>query len=81
MMLVAALAVATILAGALTVVFNPPEATFGWFAYAPLNGETFSGMIILNRTAAAGWAAVAAGAVLLAFCAGWLLGRRHSTRR
>ncbi|MHC5560707.1 hypothetical protein [Kocuria sp. U4B] len=77
----AALAVVTVLAGALTVLLNPAEATFGWFAYTPMNGETFPGMTFLTPQAVMGWVGFAVGAILLAFCVGWLVGRRSTARR
>lgn len=76
-----ALAVITVLGGALTVLLNPSEATFGWFAHTPMNGEPFPGMMLLKPHAVAGWVGVALGAVLLAFCAGWLVGRRRTDHR
>lgn len=72
------LSVLTVLGGALTVLLNPFEATFGWFAYAPMNGETFPGMTFLNPQAVTGWVGVGVGAVLLAFCTGWFVGRRNT---
>lgn len=79
--ILAALATAIALGGALTVLLNPPEATFGWFAYTPMNDETFPGMTFLSPQAVAGWSSIAVGAALLAFCAGWLVGRRSTARR
>lgn len=71
-----------VLSGALLVLLNPAEATFGWFADAPLSGETFPAMALVTPEATAGWAGVVAGLVLWAFCAGWLVGRRrHGPRR
>jgi hypothetical protein len=46
-----------------------------------MNGETFPGMTFLSPQAVTGWAGVAIGAVLLAFCAGWLVGRRSTNHR
>lgn len=76
-----ALAVVMVLGGALTVLLNPSEATLGWFAYTPVNGETFPGMTVLSPQAVTGWVGVAVGAVLLASCVGWLVGRRSTDPR
>lgn len=76
-----ALSVLTVLGGALTVLLNSSEATFGWFAYAPMNGETFPGMTVLSQQAVTGWVGVGIGAVLFAFCAGWFMGRRNTGHR
>ena len=70
------------LGGALLVLLHPPEASFGWFAYAPLTDETFPAGSWVSPEAAAGWTGVAAGLAVLAFCAGWLAGRRrHAPHR
>lgn len=65
------------LGGALLVLLNPAEASFGWFAYAPLGDGTFPDVFWVTPEAAAGWTGVVAGLVVLAFCAGWLVGRRR----
>lgn len=76
-----ALSVLTVLAGTLTVLLNPFEAIFGWYAYAPMSGETFPGMTFLSPQAVTGWGGVSVGAALLAFCAGWFVGRRSTGHR
>lgn len=80
-LVLAALSVLTVLAGTLTVLLNPFEATFGWYAYAPMSGETFPGMTFLSPQAVMGWGGVGVGAVLLAFCAGWFVGQRSAGHR
>ena len=59
------------------------QASFGWFAYAPLSNRTFfpSGLL-LSPTNQIGTALFIVGLTMLAFGAGWLLGQRQtSTRR
>ena len=70
-----------VLGGALTVLLNPAEAMFGWFAYTPLNGELFPAVSAVTPEATAGWTGVVAGLLLWAFCAGWLVGRRRRDPR
>ncbi|MCY1157019.1 MAG: hypothetical protein MOP51_38 [Citricoccus sp.] len=81
LVILAVLAVAKILGGSLTVVLNPPQATFGAFANTPLNGETHSGTTLVNPQALAGWAGVTAGIVVLVFCVGWFVGRHSAAHR
>jgi hypothetical protein len=77
LVVLAGLGVVVGLGGALLVLLNPPEASFGWFAFAPLGDETFPAVSWVTPEAAAGWTGVAAGLVDLAFCAGRLAGRRR----
>ncbi|MUN62816.1 hypothetical protein GMA12_06630 [Kocuria sediminis] len=77
LVVLASLGVVVVLGGALLVLLNPPEASFGWFAYAPLSDGTFPAVAWVTPQAAAGWTGVAAGLAVLAFCAGWLAGRRR----
>ncbi|MFF2620858.1 hypothetical protein [Oerskovia jenensis] len=49
-------------------------ASFGWFAYAPLSGETFAPPRPWTRTL--GTVAVGAGLLVLGFVAGWVVARR-----
>lgn len=79
--ILAVLATLIVLGGSLIVLLHPPEASFGWFAYTPTSGGIFPGGTFLNPQAVAGWSGIAVGAVLLAFCAGWLLGRRSTAHR
>lgn len=76
----AALGLAAALGGSATVLLHRPEATFGWYAYAPAADQAFQGMTFLTPEAVAGWTGVTVGGVLLAFCAGWLAGRRTARR-
>lgn len=59
----------------------PQQASFGWFAYAPLSAATFAATgVFLGPTAIAGLVALVVGVGLAAFAAGWMLARRHTTR-
>jgi heme/copper-type cytochrome/quinol oxidase subunit 1 len=59
------------------------EASFGWFAYAPLSSATFvpQGLVYLGSSARLGMALCAVGLVLLAFWAGYQAGRSRRSRR
>ena len=71
-----------VLGGALLVLLHPAEATFGWFADAPVGDEAFPAMTMVTPEAVAGWAGVVAGLLLWAFCAGWFMGRAgHGPKR
>lgn len=54
----------------------------GWFAYAPLSNQTFSGngMAFLSPGTQAGLGIAVAGLLLLAFWAGYIIGRKTSRR-
>ncbi|GAA2054996.1 hypothetical protein [Leifsonia soli] len=73
-------AVVLILVGAAIALLSPVD--FGWTAYAPLSGESFSftGMYPLTAARAAGMGTAVAGLLVIAGVTGWTLGRR-STRR
>ena len=68
-----------VLGGALLVLLNPAEATFGWFAYAPLSDEVFPAATFITPEAVVGWLSTVLGLLLWAFCAGWLVGRGRRT--
>ncbi len=72
-----------VLVGAGVLLFAPVTfGTFGWTAYAPLSGETFSfsGMYPLTPRRATGALCVIAGLLLVAGVLGWVLGRRAGRR-
>lgn len=73
-------AVVLILVGTAILLFSPVE--FGWTAYTPLSGESFSftGMYPLTAARAAGVGTAVAGLLVVAGVVGWTLGRR-STRQ
>ncbi|TFB87262.1 hypothetical protein E3O44_09050 [Cryobacterium algoricola] len=57
------------------------QASFGWFAYAPLSDSTFlppGGL--LSPHSQIGIVVLIVGLVVLAFGAGWMLGLRHTAR-
>lgn len=49
--------------------------SFGWFAYAPLSGETFAPPRPWAQTL--GMVAVGVGLLVLGFVAGWVVARRR----
>jgi heme/copper-type cytochrome/quinol oxidase subunit 1 len=53
------------------------EASFGWFAYAPISNATFTppGLVYLGSSARIGMALCAVGLVLLSFWTGYQMGR------
>jgi len=69
-----------VLAGGLIAYLN--RDFVGWFAYAPLSNQPFSvpGAAFITRGTQFGLALVVAGLLMLAFWAGYRLGRRGSTR-
>ncbi|MWV57849.1 hypothetical protein [Rathayibacter sp. VKM Ac-2754] len=71
--------VALIVIGAVVGVTTPSAVSFGWFAYAPLSETTFSpsDAFVVTRGLATAGALVVLGALVLAFSAGLLLGRRR----
>lgn len=79
LIVLASLGVVLVLVGSLLVLLNPSEATFGWYAYAPLSDEAFPAASFMTPEAVAGWVSAVVGLLLWAFCAGWIVGRwRHT---
>ena len=66
------------IAGIVIIAVNSQPQTFGWFAYAPLSGESFSpeGATFVPAPWLAGGALLALGLVVIAFWAGYALARR-----
>ncbi len=65
-------------AGFVLVVTAPGPAGYGWFSYTPLSDVSFSpDGILLSPQATAGVAIGIAGMLLLAFCAGHVIGARR----
>jgi len=66
--------------GAGLLLFTP--VSFGWFAYAPLSGESFSfsGMYLLTPGRATGAGLAIAGLMLAVGASCWALGRRAGRR-
>ncbi|MDJ0325490.1 hypothetical protein QMG61_17150 [Cryobacterium sp. PH31-AA6] len=55
------------------------QASFGWFAYAPLSNTTFSPIgLQLSPRSQIGIALFVVGLAVLAFGAGWMLGQRQA---
>ncbi|TFC15157.1 hypothetical protein [Cryobacterium sp. MDB2-10] len=55
------------------------QASFGWFAYAPLSNTTFSPIgLQLSPRSQIGIAMFVVGLAVLAFGAGWMLGQRQA---
>ncbi|TFB54221.1 hypothetical protein [Cryobacterium sp. Sr3] len=55
------------------------QASFGWFAYAPLSNTTFSPIgLQLSPRSQVGIALFIVGLAVLAFGAGWMLGQRQA---
>lgn len=75
-------AVVLVVVGGAVLLFAP--ASIGWFAYSPLSSTTpfeFTGGVYpITAERAGGVAAVAAGLLLIAGVAGWVLGRRSALR-
>lgn len=79
---VPAAALAVVLAGCLVAWSNSVNVSFGWFAYAPLSNEPFSGSGLAFVTAGtqAGLAIAVVGLLVLAFWAGYRIGTKASPR-
>jgi heme/copper-type cytochrome/quinol oxidase subunit 1 len=74
---------AAVLVGGLFAWSSNANASFGWFAYAPLSNEPFSGsgMAFLTQGAQFGLAVAVAGLLVLAFWAGHALGRKAGIKK
>jgi len=72
------LGIAAVLAGVLIAYLNRDFT--GWFAYAPLSNKPFTanGAAFITQGTQIGLAVMVAGLLLLAFWAGYRLGRRFS---
>lgn len=73
-------AAALVVAGGALLLFAP--VSFGWTAYAPLSGESFSfsGMYPLTPERAVGAGLAVAGLLLAVGVGGWAVGRRSAIR-
>jgi heme/copper-type cytochrome/quinol oxidase subunit 1 len=71
-------ALAVVLAGCFIAWSNRQDASFGWFAYAPLDNEPFSGsgLALVTQGTQIGLAVAVVGLLLLAFWAGYRIGRK-----
>ena len=73
-------AVVLVLVGGALLMFAP--VSFGWTAYAPLSGESFSfsGMYPVTPERALGIVLAILGLLLVVGMLGWILGRRAAQR-
>ena len=66
--------------GVVLMVTNKESASFGWFAYAPLSGDTFvPALSVFTLQQKIGLATGGIGLAILVFCAGWSFGRSRSS--
>lgn len=65
------------------VAWSNTTASFGWFAYAPLSNQLFagSGMAFVSQGMQVGLAVAVAGLLVLAFWAGYRIGRKANPKR
>ena len=75
--LVPAAGLVAVLAGCL-VAWSNASASIGWFAYAPLNNQLFlgNGTAFVSQGMQIGMAVAVVGLLVLAFWAGYRIGRR-----
>lgn len=64
------------------VAWSNANATIGWFAYAPLSNQLFTGdgMAFVSQGTQTGLAVAVTGLLVLAFWAGYRIGRRASPK-
>lgn len=82
-MLVASVLTLVLVVGGVVVLATAEPVSFGWFAYAPLSGDSFSTPWALAWTSqqVVGAVLVALGLLLGAGAAGYLIGRRTPRSR
>ncbi len=75
-------ALAVVLVGCFVAWNNSQNVSFGWFAYAPLSNEPFSGsgLAFVTPGTQAGLAIAVAGLLVLAFWAGYRIGTKANTK-
>lgn len=73
------LGVAALLVGCIVAWNQQANASFGWFAYAPLSNDTFSGsgLTFVTQGTQIGLGTAVLGLLILAFWAGYRSGRRR----
>ena len=64
------------LVGMIALLIPAPAATFGWVAYQPLAETVFLPPALLTPTTIWGALAITVGLIVVAFSAGFLVGRR-----
>jgi heme/copper-type cytochrome/quinol oxidase subunit 1 len=64
------------------VAWSNATTSFGWFAYAPLSNQLFtgSGVSVVSQGTQIGLAVAVTGLLVLAFWAGYRIGRRASPK-
>ena len=64
------------------VAWSNATTSFGWFAYAPLSDQLFvgSGVAFVSQGTQIGLVVAVAGLLILAFWAGYTIGRRASPK-
>jgi heme/copper-type cytochrome/quinol oxidase subunit 1 len=74
-------ALAVVLVGCFVAWNNSQNVSFGWFAYAPLSNEPFSGsgLAFVTPGTQAGLAIAVVGLLVLAFWAGYRIGTKASS--
>mgnify|MGYP003121082982 CR=1 FL=1 len=74
--------VVAVLGGCFIAWSNANTETMGWFAYAPLSNEVFtgSGVAFVSQGTQMGLAVATAGLLVLAFWAGYRIGRRANPK-
>lgn len=72
-----------VLAGCLLAWNASENESYGWFAYAPLSNQSFAenGLVFIGPWTWVGLGIAAAGLLLLAFAAGYRIGRQHRDAR
>ncbi|WP_026555672.1 hypothetical protein [Arthrobacter sp. 35W] len=72
-------AVALVVFGVGMALIGQQQASFGWFAYAPLSDQTFSsdGLLFLSGETQIGVVVAVIGLLMLAFWSGFRTGRRR----
>jgi heme/copper-type cytochrome/quinol oxidase subunit 1 len=78
-----AVGVVAVLVGCFIAWSNANTATIGWFAYAPLSNEVFTGngVAFVSQGTQIGLAIAFGGLLVLAFWAGYRIGRRANPKR
>lgn len=71
-----------VLVGCFIAWSNANTETVGWFAYAPLSNEVFTGngVALVSQGTQIGLAVAVAGLLVLAFWAGYRIGRRANPK-
>lgn len=77
------LGLVAVLVGCIVAWNSNANASFGWFAYAPLSNEPFSGsgMAFVTQGTQIGLAIAVVGLLVLAFWAGFRTGRKASPKK